>query len=158
MKKIEEALKKTPNKIKQSSKRKHKKFISESSVEEEELSNNHDFDNTENVENDHFDDDADKKDPIVLSEISKMELREGFKTISNHFINMKSALRERLNGMQTCIINAGFNYTTAVKSVELYLIWLETQTFKSFEHYIIEMNSNKRTKDSSASIETYMLF
>lgn len=86
-----------------------------------------------------------------------MELREGFKTISNHFIDMKTALKERLNGMQMSITNAGFDYMAAVKSAELYFIWLETQTFKSFEDYMIGLYSNKRTNDTSASIESYML-
>ena len=94
-------------------------------------------------------------DNICITEDQKLSLKNSFKDLANIRNEYLSLYKQRLDILQKCILEVGFNYEQAKIANNLYLIWLSTQSFKSFEYYLIEVHKNKKSPNTKFT-ELYM--
>jgi len=128
-------------------------------------------DYNENIFNDYHDDDNNsnstntigrkrKASDVCLNDVFSVEiyneLLSGFQSIANHIKDITNIYKIRLDEMQKCIERAGLNYQTAIDSLSLYEIWVNTQNFNSFDKYMLDIVQNKHTCKSSKCLEDYM--
>ena len=103
-------------------------------------------DNYLNDQNENNDDEA-----ITISEEMITELKKGFTEIANTRLEFLKSYKDRLNFMQDCIINAGFNYQQAIDANNLFLIWRNVQSYKSFQNYILEHIDDPKSKNNECT-------
>ena len=96
------------------------------------------------------------EDKIIITEEKKQLIKERFQQIADIKTEYLKDYKQRLELMQDCICEAGFNYEQARNSKTLYLIWLSTQTLKSFEQYMIEVHKTTKGPKTVKYSKLYM--